>query len=164
MNRLAFFLIFLSSCGPAVTQKKAEERVAKPLGSSECSACSMIVIDQPSPRGQLIHRDGERAYFCSIGDLIHYLETPSPHGAVQQVFIEGLPKDFDMHANEIDELTWFPANELMFQVGVERSGIMGIPILAFPKEIVNPAGMKLGDHTFHSWEEVPKLVHEIEKR
>lgn len=164
MRILLFLFLAFISCGSFVSLEKSETHVALPMGSAECSSCGMILRDQPPPRGQLIHRDGEHVFFCSIGDLIHYMETPSPHGAVQEVFIEGLSVDYDFYTNDVSELSWFPTHELAFQVGVERPGIMGVPILAFPKEQTETSKNKDFLQAFHSWAELPGLVHELEKR
>ena len=45
-----------------------------------CTACGMVIREQPAPRGQLLRRDGTREFLCSIDDLVQYLDVPSPLG------------------------------------------------------------------------------------
>lgn len=102
------------------------------LDGHECAACAMIVDEQPSPRGQLVHRDGTRAHFCSIADMITYLEAPSPHGPATHVFVEAMPADAeDRLARDTSTRPWTTAKGAAFVTGFERERIMGTPYLTY---------------------------------
>ncbi|MCA9662509.1 MAG: nitrous oxide reductase accessory protein NosL, partial [Myxococcales bacterium] len=103
----------------------------EPIDGQVCAVCGMLVREQPAPRGQVVHRDGTRAYLCSIGDLRAYLEDRSPHGAAVQVWVEVLPEDFDPGFPPTAGLPWSAADAASFVVGVERPLVMGRTVLAF---------------------------------
>ena len=104
---------------------------AAPIGPAECAACGMVVREQPAPRVQVLHRDGTRRYFCSVGDAVRYLESPSPHGEALSTFVEVLSPNADPQRTDPAELEWVKAESASFVSGVERPRIMGPPVLAY---------------------------------
>ena len=104
---------------------------AKPIGYAECAACGMVVSEQPAPRMQVVHRDGHRAYFCSIGDSLHYLSDKNAHGAPAAVYVEALEPSMEPMERETKGHPWILASDAVFVTGVERTGVMGEPVLAF---------------------------------
>lgn len=126
-------LAALAGCkGDKASEGATAEHRAEVIGPHECAVCGMVVREQPAPRAQLVHRDGERAYFCSLGDLVQYLRAPSPHGKVEAVFVEVQDPAADPRETRTAERPWSAAGEATYVVGVERSGpIMGPPVLAY---------------------------------
>jgi nitrous oxide reductase accessory protein NosL len=106
------------------------------IEDQEDAVCGMLVRDQSAPRAQLVHRDGERAFFCSIGDLLVHLAAPSPHGPARAVFVEAMRADEDPGASHTGPHPWLPAEAAAYVVGVERSGIMGAPVLVYADDAV----------------------------
>lgn len=53
------------------TDTEELEATAFPDGE-ECAVCNMITEDHPDWNAQLVHENGERAYFCSSGCLLAY--------------------------------------------------------------------------------------------
>jgi len=104
---------------------------AAAIGPAECGACGMVVREQPAPRGQLVHRDGTRMFFCSLGDLIQYQQAPSPHGKAKAVFVEVQPASVDVNKVAMLPKPWISAEKAHFVLGVRRRTIMGPPVLAF---------------------------------
>ena len=96
-----------------------------------CAACGMVMREQPAPRGQVIHRDGTRAFMCSIDDLVQYLDIPSPHGKAAKIYAEVLPDDHSPQDMERAWQPWFEAAEVFFVIGIERVGVMGEPVMTF---------------------------------
>ncbi len=128
---LALALTTGVACGGADPKAQpTAEHSAAPIGVSECAACGMVVREQPAPRGQLVHRDGTRKYFCSLGDLAHYLLAPSPHGDAVAVFVE-LHEPGDAQKASSHEAPWVAAESAVFVLGIERPLVMGRPALAF---------------------------------
>lgn len=103
----------------------------EPITDKMCGACGMVVSEQPSPRGQIVYRDGVHAHACSLGDLALLAAAPSPHGKPVAVFVE--PQDAVDDAVAVDRAAQpqAPATSLHFVAGVARPGIMGAPLLAF---------------------------------
>jgi nitrous oxide reductase accessory protein NosL len=125
-------LLALAGCDES--QRKSSEGAAKAskLGNHECASCGMLVREQPSPRGQLVHRDGTRAHFCSIADMLTYLKAPSPHGRAKAVFVEAMPPDVEQPlAHDTAPRPWIRAEKATFVTGFERKRIMGKPYLVY---------------------------------
>ncbi len=128
----------LMACAISVSLGCGAEETAEPVDSSardfedqECAACGMIVREQPSPRGQQVHRDGTRVYACSIADLHAYAAAPSSHGEAIATYVEVLPVDADPAASSTEARPWVPAEDASFVLGVERNNVMGRPVLAY---------------------------------
>ena len=127
-------VIGASIIGSACSDRAASgeiDRTAHAIDGDECAACGMIVREQPAPRAQLVHRDGERAFFCSIGDMVAYRAGPSPHGEVVATYVEVLPADADPATNDTARRPWMEAERAGFVLGVPRRQIMGEPVLVY---------------------------------
>jgi nitrous oxide reductase accessory protein NosL len=150
--------IVMTACGghdPAIPSGPAQP---EPIAEHDCAACGMIVREQPSPRGQVVHHDGEHAWFCSIGDLVAYLGAPSPHGRVVEVWVETQPADVDPGANDVSERPWAQAAGAFFVLGIERERVMGAGVLAFASESdARAAAARLGGRMVRWDELVPAL-------
>jgi copper chaperone NosL len=132
-GRMAAVLVALSllSCGPADDSgaERAQEPVA--LRDQEDEVCGMLVREQSAPRGQITHSDGSRFFFCSIGDMLVHLGTPSPHGRVKAIFVEVMEPEQDPSQPHTGLHPWLPAEDAVYVVGIERPGIMGEPVLTY---------------------------------
>jgi copper chaperone NosL len=106
------------------------------LADQEGGVCGMLVRDQPAPRAQVVHRDGSRFFFCSLGDLMVHRTSPSPHGRVVEVFVEVMEPQEDPALGHTAPHPWAAASEAFYVVGVERTGIMGRPVLAYADRAV----------------------------
>jgi copper chaperone NosL len=112
------------AAGPAVTGPVS-------IDDQEGAVCGMLLRDQPAPRAQVVHRDGERAFVCSIGDLLVHLSAPSPHGHAEQVLVEVVSPDADPSASDTGPHEWVAADQAFFVVGIPRKGVMGPAVLAY---------------------------------
>lgn len=125
---MTLFLAMLA-CSSAKTETAALDPVE--IGLAECAVCGMVVREQPAPRAQVVHRDGERAHLCSIGDLRAYLAAPSPHGRTTAVWVEALPTGLAPADIGTALRPWQPAELAHYVLGVPRSGVMGEPVLSY---------------------------------
>jgi nitrous oxide reductase accessory protein NosL len=91
----------------------------------------MLVHEMSAPRAQVVHRDGSRFFFCSLGDMLVHLSAPSPHGRVEATFVEVMRPDEDPMQSHAGVHPWVPVNEAVFVIGLDRPGIMGAPVLAY---------------------------------
>ncbi|MCP4444404.1 MAG: hypothetical protein GY811_03545 [Myxococcales bacterium] len=137
MSRLVGLLLavlVLPSSAVSCSEKNATTGSAKQgaeeLAGHECAACGMTVRDQPAPRGQLVHNDATRLFFCSLSDMITYLEAPSPHGKVVQIYAESMDSDPDPIASKTELRPWINATTSTYVVGFEKR-VMGTPILSY---------------------------------
>lgn len=112
-----------------VAEARAEGPVA--IDDQEGAVCGMLLRDQAAPRAQLVHRDGERAFVCSLGDLLAYLAAPSPHGRAELVLVEVLSPGEDPTRVDTGPHEWLVADQAWYVVGFPRKGIMGPPVLAY---------------------------------
>jgi nitrous oxide reductase accessory protein NosL len=120
----------------ACSSKKADEAAASThaaaaIGPAECAACGMVVREQPSPRAQAVHRDGTRAFLCSVDELRHYQMAPSPHGAVTASWVETVDPALNPAETPVETRPWSDAKAMSYVVGVTRPRVMGPPALAF---------------------------------
>lgn len=127
----AVVLLLAPGCGPATDDTPRAEDVPIAIADQEDAVCGMLVREQSAPRAQVVHRDGERAFFCSIGDLLVYLDAPSPHGPVREIFVEVMDAGEDPAKHHTGPHPWHGARSATYVVGVERPAIMGEPVLAY---------------------------------
>jgi nitrous oxide reductase accessory protein NosL len=119
------------ACGSADDGRDAPDLRAAPIAEQEGAVCGMLVRDQSAPRGQVVHRDGSRFFFCSVGDLLVHRSAPSPHGRVEATFVEVMDPAEDPGLPHTGEHAWSPAENVTYVIGVERQGIMGPPVLVY---------------------------------
>jgi nitrous oxide reductase accessory protein NosL len=91
----------------------------------------MVVREQPAPRGQVVHADGERVFLCSIGDLVMYLRMPSIHGSTLQSYVEVLEAETSLSGDLKKQWPWVFTQTASFVAGVDRKRSMGEPMLAY---------------------------------
>lgn len=125
-----FLLLSFVACSRG-SSSDAVDRAARDFVGDECAACGMIVREQPSPRAQAVHRDGERVFFCSIGEGLSYLTTPSPHGAIVATHVEVMAPNADPAGDDTAHRPWVAAERAVYVVGVARPRVMGEPVLAY---------------------------------
>ena len=101
------------------------------ISNQEDAVCGMLVREQSAPRAQVVHRDGTRAFFCSVGDLLAYLEAPSPHGTVIRIYLEVMEPDESPALSHTQAHPWSEAGQASFVVGLKRSSIMGSPVMVY---------------------------------
>jgi nitrous oxide reductase accessory protein NosL len=101
------------------------------IADQEGAVCGMLVREQSAPRAQIVHRDGERAFVCSIGDLLAYLAAPSPHGAPARVLVEALHPRQNPAESHPGAHPWIQAEDGVYVVGIAREQIMGAPVLIY---------------------------------
>jgi nitrous oxide reductase accessory protein NosL len=124
-------LLALAGCGPSDDGDARHLHQAAALADQEDEVCGMLVRAQSAPRGQVVHRDGSRFFFCSLGDLLVHLGAPSPHGRTVAVFVEVMNPDENPMASHLDQHPWVLAEDAFYVIGIERQGIMGEPVLAY---------------------------------
>lgn len=135
----------LPGCGVGASVEATRAHAPEPYADHECAACGMIVREQLSPRAQVAHRDGTHAWLCSIADAAAYVAAPSPHGRIEQIWVETLASDVDIAAGETAPRPWAEASSAWFVLGVERMGVMGAPVLVFGCEAdARAASARLG--------------------
>lgn len=129
---LTLIAVASSGCKSDKTTSEREAIRAVAPKTAECAACSMVVREQPSPRGQLVHRDGTRKFFCALADMMQYLRAPSAHGKPKAIFVE-VNDPAARSPKEISKTSrpWIAAAAAHYVVGVERRGVMGTPALAY---------------------------------
>jgi len=127
-------LLLMLACSGSADDAAAVDTTAASNAAAQCDVCAMTVAEQPSPRAQVVYRDGARAHFCSLGELRAALQAPSPHGSAVATYVEALPADFDPAANTAAPLPWIPAEDAWYVFGAERPLVMGLPVLSFADE------------------------------
>ena len=67
MKRMLLVALLLVGCSrePAAPQPDIDW-TPRDADVETCTACGMVVREQPAPRGQVIHRDGTRVFLCDF--------------------------------------------------------------------------------------------------
>ena len=113
----------------------------------ECAVCGMLVGEQAAPRGQVLHRGGERRFVCSVADLRAYLAAPSGLGEPVGVWVEGVPVSLDVTAPPGPAGGWLEAANTTCAVGFDRPMTMGRPALCYARaEDAAAAATRLGGY------------------
>lgn len=128
---VAVLVLSIAACGPAEEAGESVSVAPVAIDDQEGAVCGMLVRDQSAPRAQVIHRDGERSFLCSIGDLLAYLEVPSPSGEALEVLVEVMEPDEDPLASHPEPHPWMRAADAVYVIGIPRRGIMGEPVLVY---------------------------------
>jgi nitrous oxide reductase accessory protein NosL len=122
---------WIVGCGGEPKRAEGVDLAPVAISGHACAVCGMLVRDQSAPRAQVVHRDGERAFTCSLGDLLAYLQAPSPHGAPAAVLVEVMSPGEDPGVSHVEAHPWVRAEAATFVVGVPRPRIMGEPVLSY---------------------------------
>lgn len=130
---MALFAVALLGCDPPEAAHDASHQ-AVALADQQDEVCGMLVREQSAPRSQVVHRDGSRVFFCSLGDLLVHLDAPSPRGRAEAVFVEVMEAGEDPLQSHTGVHAWVSAEDAVYVVGIERRGIMGEPVLAYADE------------------------------
>jgi len=96
-----------------------------------CALCGMVVREQPAPRAQVLHRDGERAFLCAISELPHYAAAPSPHGRPRALWVESMRPDDGPATDSAEPRPWIAAERARYVVGGPPRKVMGESVLAY---------------------------------
>jgi len=126
---LAVAALALLACDRPDRSSAVAPGAPEAIGDQECAVCGMIVREQPAPRGQVVHRDGTRLFFCSVSDLLAYLEVPSPHGRAVDVFVERSLPGEDPRVGSVEPHPWMRAQDAFYAVGGEGPRRMGEPVV-----------------------------------
>jgi len=128
---LAAALAFATACGRDDAATKQVDLAPVAITDQEGAVCGMLIREQSAPRAQVVHRDGERAFVCSIGDLLAYLDAPSPHGAPAGVLVEVMQAEQQPADSHTGAHPWIAVEDGVYVVGIERPQIMGAPVLVY---------------------------------
>jgi nitrous oxide reductase accessory protein NosL len=127
-------LLTLLGCGPTNDRQATNAHEAVALADQEDEVCGMLVREQTAPRAQVVHVDGSRFFFCSLGDMLVHMSAPSPNGRAEAVFVEVMTAGQDPMQSHTGVHPWVRAESAVYVVGIERQRIMGAPVLAYANE------------------------------
>jgi copper chaperone NosL len=128
---VVFVALSLLACTPADEGADGSTHEPIALSDQQGEVCGMFVREQSAPRSQILHSDGSRFFFCSIGDMLVHLGAPSPHGRAKAIFVEVLQPEQDPSQPHFGPHPWVPAADAFYVVGIDRPGIMGAPVLTY---------------------------------
>jgi len=141
-------------CGGDESAQQALDLGPVAISNQEGAVCGMLVREQSAPRSQVVHRDGERSFVCSVGDLLAYLDAPSPHGTPAQVLVEVLQPTQDPAESHTGDHPWIAAEEGVYVVGIERKRIMGPPVLVYRDRVSAEQVIAGTSAKIMSWDEL----------
>jgi len=123
-------MVALLGCGLGAKPEPVSVE-AQQLGDSECVVCGMIESERPSPRLQVVYRDGSHDFLCGLEDARALLAAPTPKGAPAAIWVENVPADFDWREYDTQPLAWTDATKAYYVFGAERPLVMGVPVLSY---------------------------------
>jgi nitrous oxide reductase accessory protein NosL len=130
----ALFAIAVLGCERPNAEEGRAEHQPVAIADQEDEVCGMLVREQSAPRSQIVHRDGSRVFFCSLGDMLVHLGAPSPRGRAEALFVEVMAPHEDPMQTHAGPHEWVEAHDAVYVVGIERRSIMGEPVLAYASE------------------------------
>jgi len=151
---LALAVSSATGCGRDDPAREALAPDPIPISDQEGAVCGMLVREQSAPRSQVVHRDGERAFLCSIGDLLAYLAAPSPHGAPVRVLVEVMEPTQDPAESHTGDHPWIDAEAGVYVVGIERPRVMGAAVLVYRDRAAAEAVIAGTSAKILSWSEL----------
>ncbi len=159
--RCWFFTIVILTVGCDGNDQQARNledlhRAAALDPSHECAVCGMYVMNQAAPRAQILHRNGERVFFCSIGDMLVYNQTPSPLGKPEKIWVEAVGKDMQLEITGPEGDPWIDHEEAHYVTGIQREMVMGYPVIALQSKVDSEYLQKLNGGQLANWEQLLK--------
>ncbi|MBK6849114.1 MAG: nitrous oxide reductase accessory protein NosL [Proteobacteria bacterium] len=154
-------LLASPACGKSPKDTAAISLEPAAFDDHACASCGMYLREQPAPRGQGIHRDGTRVFFCSLSDLVVYDEAPSPHGQLQAKFVEVMEPDDAPAVRHLPPRPWHRAEAAAYVVDVERTLVMGVPAMAYDDAANAAAAVRNHGGTSVTWQEFRKRALRI---
>ncbi len=153
LTMVSALLLWGAACSK-IGETSAQSSQSKPeaIGPHECGACGMVVREQPAPRAQVVHRDGERVFLCSIADAVQYLSVPSPHGKVTEILVETLEASADPRSVSSQLRPWARPKEAGFVTGIDRPKVMGNPVLVYESPEVAQKVARRAGGTLTTWQ------------
>lgn len=148
----------LIGCGQDAAETVTADTAARAFEADECEVCGMILREQPAPRGQIVHRDGTRFYFCAIADMLAYLDVPSRHGAVVATYAEVMPADATAEDIDVSQRPWRLVEDVTFVFGGLERPVMGEPMLTFGSAAEGTAAAERLGARAVSWSELPDAL------
>ncbi len=156
-------LIFLSACNKnnQTDSRISDSHQPKAIESShECSICGMYISNQPAPRAQILHRNGEHLFFCSIGDMLTYNQIPSPLGKPVKIWVETLEKEANPLISNIEQHQWIDHKKAYYVTKIVRSMVMGYPVVALQSKSASALMQKQYGGELSTWEYLIKQHRE----
>jgi nitrous oxide reductase accessory protein NosL len=153
--------LLLSACGTPTQSAAALDLEPAAFETHACASCGMYLREQSAPRGQAIHHDGTRVFFCSVSELVVYTEAPSPHGAIEASYVEVMTVEDDPSAQHLTPHPWQRAETAGFVVDIERNHVMGVPAMAYDSAATAADAAKRHSGTAATWEEFRKRALRI---
>ena len=125
--------MYAAACEDEIDSEQEVSRLRAPIAISdqEGAVCGMLVREQSAPRSQVVHRDGERSFLCSIGDLLAYLDAPSPHGAPARVLVEVMQPTQDPAESHTGATHGSSRRRASTWSASNATRIMGAPVLVY---------------------------------
>jgi nitrous oxide reductase accessory protein NosL len=127
---MTLFLIGLACSGSQAVDGPVAEVAPVGVAGAMCAVCGMTVDEQPSPRAQVQHRDGQYALLCSVSELQAYLAAPGPLGQPVGTWVEVLPPDLDPALHDTSPRPWRDPSQTWFATVASRR-VMGMPVLSY---------------------------------
>jgi nitrous oxide reductase accessory protein NosL len=119
----------------------------------------MYILNQPAPRAQILHRNGEHVFFCSIGDMLTYNQIPSPLGKATKIWVEVINKDVNPTLHNTDTYPWIDHKEAHYVTNVNRTMVMGYPVIALQSKADSEYLQKSYGGQLADWEQLVKQFH-----
>lgn len=92
-----------------------------------CAVDGMLLRPHPGPKGQIVHADGTRSFYCDVREVFEALHDPEQGHRVARAFVQ--PMDGRAWAGHDDG--WADARELIYVLGSRRMGHMGPTLVPF---------------------------------
>lgn len=142
LNRPAGALLLAALLALGLAACKRHTPIAQafpePIGASTtCAVDGMLLSNHPGPKGQVVYKDGTRAYFCDVRELWEALYDPEQAHRIAQAYVQPMDgRDWGPHPDG-----WADAHTLRYVLGSRRMGHMGPTMAPFREQAAAHAFM-----------------------
>lgn len=134
---VAWLILSLSACTPAIDQKAMVHQAVKIESSDECHLCGMIISQFKGPKGELYkkevtqNRSNQVKKFCSTRDLFSFYLDPENQRNITTILVHDMSK---MPWQQTNDNHFIDARVAWFVAGSSQYGAMGETLASFSQK------------------------------
>ena len=96
--------------------------------TTTCAVDGMLLMNHPGPKGQIVFKDGTRAFYCDVREVFEALYDPEQAHRIARAFVQPFDgRDWQVAYKD----GWAEVRELTYVLGSRQMGHMGPTLVPF---------------------------------